>query len=82
MKKADQQREVPFRHRQSFENETLNVKTCLLCHKDDGFLARGRLTRQQAGTINFLVENNLMPPPGFLLSAQEKNQIQDFVHGF
>lgn len=82
MQKGDQQREVPFKHRQSFENETLSVKTCLLCHKNEGFLARGRLSRQQAGTINFLVENNLMPPPGFSLSDEEKTQIQDFTLGF
>lgn len=82
MSLADQNREIPFKHRQSLENETLNVKTCLHCHKEEGFLSRGKLTRQQAGTIEFLVKNNIMPPAGFSLSQAEQNQINDFVAGF
>jgi hypothetical protein len=82
MSLADQRREVPFKHRQGLENETLNVKTCLHCHKEVGFLARGKLTRQQAGTIEFLVKNKIMPPAGFSLSQAEQNKINDFVAGF
>jgi hypothetical protein len=82
MTQADQTREIPFKHKQHFENETLNVKTCLHCHKEEGFLARGKLTRQQAGTIEFLVKNKIMPPAGFYLSEEEQNQISDFVAGF
>lgn len=79
---ADQNREIPFKHRKGLENETLNVKTCLHCHKEEGFFARGKLTRQQAGTIEFLVKNKIMPPAGFSLSQEEHNQINDFVSGF
>lgn len=82
MSLADQSREIPFKHRQGLENETLNVKTCLHCHKEEGFLARGKLTRQQAGTIEFLVKNKIMPPAGFSLSKEEQIQINDFVSGF
>ena len=82
MKSADQRRAIRFKHRSDLDTETLNVKTCLHCHKEDGFFARGQLTRQQAGTIDFLVKNKLMPPTGFSLSKQEQNQIQDFVSGF
>jgi hypothetical protein len=82
MSLADQYRKIPFKHRQGLENETLNVKTCLHCHKEEGFLARGKLTRQQAGTIEFLVKNKIMPPAGFSLSLTEQNQINDFVAGF
>jgi hypothetical protein len=82
MSLADQNRETPFKHRQGLENETLSVKICLHCHKEEGFLARGRLTRQQAGTIEFLVKNKIMPPTGFSLSQEEQNQINDFVAGF
>ena len=82
MKLSDEERKTPFKHRSGLDNETLNVKTCLHCHKEEGFLARGKLTRQQAGTIEFLVKNKLMPPAGFSLSNKEQNQINDFVAGF
>jgi hypothetical protein len=73
---------TPFRFHEARENEPLQVKTCLHCHKEEGFLARGLLHRQQTGTITHAVETGHMPPPGFALSDLEKKQLRDFLHGF
>jgi hypothetical protein len=70
---------TPFRWASSQANEKLNVKTCLTCHNENGFLARGLLTRQNFLAINFLLKNKLMPPSGFKLSDEELAQINKFT---
>ncbi|MBK8201496.1 MAG: cytochrome c [Bdellovibrionales bacterium] len=72
----------PFRFRSSYENERLQVATCIKCHKESGFLARGALSRQQVPTIKFMLEMGQMPPLGFRMSAQEKQELQLFLEGF
>jgi hypothetical protein len=78
----DKNLEVPFRHRTDLDNETLEVVTCLKCHKEKGFISRGKLTRQNTGAIEFMVKSGLMPPFGFSLSDNERHQIDDFIKGF
>ncbi len=73
---------TPFRHRGGKENEMLMVKTCLKCHSNEGFMARGYLTRQNSITIDFMIKNKLMPPLGIGLSAIEERQIRDFIGVF
>ncbi len=72
----------PFRFRSSYENELLQVATCIKCHKESGFLARGPLSRQQGPTIKFMMETGQMPPLGFRMSAQEKQELELFLEGF
>lgn len=72
----------PFRFRSSYENEPLQVATCVKCHKESGFLARGALSRQQTPTIKFMLESGQMPPLGFRMSAQEKQELESFLDGF
>ena len=78
----DKTAEVVFRNHMEGDNDTLQVKTCTICHRDSGFFARGLLSRQQRGTIKFLVENKQMPPTGFSLSEKEKKELRDFIRGF
>jgi hypothetical protein len=82
MAQADQSRETPFRHASDYDNQELKTATCVKCHNEDGFFARGFLKRQQAGTIEFMIENKLMPPPGISLPPKEEQQILDFIAGF
>lgn len=72
----------PFRFRSPYENEHLKVATCVKCHQDSGFLARGFLNRQQVPTIKFMLESGQMPPAGFWLSNQEKQELEMFLEGF
>ncbi|MGZ3695028.1 MAG: hypothetical protein ACXWQO_12810 [Bdellovibrionota bacterium] len=69
----------PFRYRGVIENQTLQVKTCLHCHSNSGFLARGLLTKQNFMAIGFMVKNKEMPPPGFSLSTGERAQVLKFI---
>src|SRR4051812_3701940 len=62
---------IPFKSHNEFDNQPLEVKTCLKCHNDGAWPARGKLTRQQFMPITFLVSNGEMPPPGFRLSSVE-----------
>lgn len=71
----------PFRFRSSYENEPLQVAACSKCHKESGFLARGALSRQQVPTIKFMLESGQMPPLGFRMSAQEKQELELFMEG-
>ena len=82
MLQADQNRKVPFRHPSDLDNQELKVATCIKCHNDNGLIARGFLKRQQAGTIEFMIEHKIMPPPGFSISEKELRQVKDFVAGF
>lgn len=72
----------PFRFRSTYENEPLQVATCMKCHKESGFLARGLLRRQQLPTIKFMLESGLMPPFGFDLSSKEKEELKTYITGF
>jgi hypothetical protein len=78
---TDTHLKTPFRHSGVFENETLKVKTCVLCHQDGGWVKRGPLTRQNFIAIQVMVETGNMPPPGFHLAEEEKKQIREFVLG-
>ena len=68
-----------FRHPGKLANEVLRVKTCQLCHTEKAWFSRGELTKQNFMAIRFMVKNQLMPPPGFSLSDDEKKQIEAFV---
>jgi hypothetical protein len=72
----------PFHFEGHGENDELKIATCIKCHREEGFLARGTLVRQHAGTIQRMVKNGHMPPTGFSLSKSEKKQLKDFLHGF
>lgn len=72
----------PFRYRSTYENESLQVTTCIKCHNESGFLARGLLRRQQVPTIKFMFESGQMPPLGFHLSSKEKQELEMFLEGF
>lgn len=72
----------PFRLQSKRDNEVLSVRSCLQCHNNEGFFARGNLTRQNADTIKFMLDQNLMPPLGFTLSKKERKEIENFVQGF
>jgi hypothetical protein len=78
----DKKAEVVFRHHMKGDNDRLKVKSCMVCHKESGFLSRGLLSRQQRGTIKHLVENNQMPPAGFSLTENDKKELRNFLRGF
>lgn len=75
----DRNVKTPFRYRTHFENEVLNLKTCIKCHDGE---KRSRLTRQNAIAIQFLIRNNFMPPNQQRLDSAEISQIQKFTDGF
>lgn len=77
----DQSLKIPFRHRMAIDNEELNIKSCTKCHSDGGFLKRGFLRRQNMMTIKFMIDNEIMPPKGFSLNSEDKNQIKNFILG-
>lgn len=72
----------PFHFSTKNENDELKVATCVRCHNAEGRFSRGALVRQQAGTIERLVESGYMPPPGFKMSVSEKRKLRDFLRGF
>ncbi len=72
----------PFLYQGPGELDELNVKTCNRCHNEDGFISRGALSRQQSGTIKFMLTKGHMPPTGFNLTKLERKQINDFIRGF
>lgn len=69
----------PFKWQQPQLNKKLNIKTCNYCHKNNGILARGVLTKQNAPTIKFLYESGQMPPFGMKLSKNEKHELEKFI---
>lgn len=73
---------IPLRWSGSFDNQNLQIATCLKCHKETGFFARGTLLRQQIPTIKFMLERGYMPPMGFSLPPQEKQALDRFIRGF
>lgn len=72
---------TPFRHEGKISNEILTLSRCTSCHKEDGFFARGPLTRQNSLTINFMVNEKHMPPLGDLTSS-ERTYLDNFMNGF
>jgi hypothetical protein len=72
---------TPFRYSGAVENEKLPIQTCMKCHRE-AWWGRGALTRQNSPTIDFMVRNGIMPPPGFKLSAPEKRELCRFLKGF
>jgi hypothetical protein len=73
---------TPFRHQAKIDNEILAVQSCTKCHHGrDELLARNPLTRQNSLAISFMMQNNLMPPLGFSVSQEDKEQIQRFIQG-
>jgi len=75
---ADAQLRVPFRHRAPLDNDELHVKACAKCHNEN---ARGPLTRQNALTIQFMLEKDLMPPSGRRLSEKDRRSLEAFIAG-
>ncbi len=73
---------IPFRHRTPIDNEVLQVDSCTKCHSEKGLVQRGPLTRQNSIAIRFMVENKLMPPPGFELTKRDQKKIDQFLLGF
>ncbi len=80
--REDQHLSRPFREPHPVANEPLVLGACIRCHKEDGFLPRGTLTRQHAGTIRHMVEKGHMPPWPFKLSPSEKKELENFLAGF
>lgn len=78
----DKRLKPPFRWSSKYENEVLKIASCIQCHKEQGFLARGVLTRQNIPTIKFMLAAGKMPPFGFALSNEEKHQLKEFIQGF
>lgn len=73
--------EVPVRFRGSFENETLKMEICTSCHKEGKDKERGFLTRQNALSISFMINQGFMPPSRKLTDS-EKEKIHKFILGF
>lgn len=72
---------TPFRHDGKISNSPLTLQRCTSCHKEDGFFARGTLTRQNSITIAYMVEKDHMPPLGGLTS-EERKYLENFMNGF
>lgn len=68
----------PFRYGGAFDNQVLSLGACVKCHNEEG--GRGALRRQQAGTIQFMVERGFMPLRGEL-SIPERERLDRFLSG-
>jgi cytochrome c5 len=80
----DEHKGVPLAFSSPFDREVLKVKTCLQCHQDSPSSMpwkRWPLMRQHAVAISFMLEQGLMPPFPYTISAQEKAEIERFVQG-
>lgn len=72
--------EKKFAARSAHLNEPLKLKACASCHSgEEG--GRAVLERQHFMPIGFLVKNQLMPPPGHSLTAEEKRELDQFLSG-
>ena len=71
---------IPFRHEGKISNTPLELARCTSCHKEDGFFARGTLTRQNSITINFMVKNAHMPPFGEL-TPKDQQYLETLMDG-
>lgn len=56
----------------------LTIKSCTLCHREGG--VRSVLTKEQIGSISFLVEKGAMPPWPHKLSMGEKKELMRFIY--
>ncbi len=74
-------RKVPLKFFGPEDTEPLKIKTCMLCHKADGFFAHGVLQRQHLGTIAHMTKTKQMPPWPFKLNQEEKKKLDKFVRG-
>lgn len=72
---------TPFRHAGKISNAPLTLSRCTSCHREEGFFARGTLTRQNSLAIAFMVKKNHMPPLGEL-SPKEREYLENFMNGF
>ena len=69
----------PFKWDHPYANTTLKLKSCTGCHNGgDGPLDRAPLTRQNFASIQFLVDQGQMPPPGHSLSEDDKQAIKNW----
>ena len=57
----------------------LQVKACTRCHNAKGRFARNKLTREHFMAIRFMLQQGLMPPPGFGFSSEERKAVERFV---
>lgn len=71
--------EADFRMQSKTANEQLRITACTRCHSDKGLVQRGHLTKQNFTAIDFMLRNNLMPPPGFSLDEKDRQVIQQFI---
>jgi hypothetical protein len=71
---------TPLRLQGKMENSQLKLALCQECHNRDSIFGRGELTRQNAVTISYLIENEHMPPIGSL-SSKEKQYLKYFIMG-
>jgi hypothetical protein len=80
---ADKKLTIPFRFHAPLDNEKLNIKSCTRCHNGDNMWPyRNKLTRQNVIAIEFMLENKIMPPPGFHISEGDKKELKQFLRGF
>jgi hypothetical protein len=77
----DKKLKVPFRFPGAFENAVLDLPACERCHREEGWLARGSLRRQNAVTIEHMSGKGHMPPFLFALSEDEKQALSNFLNG-
>lgn len=63
-----------FRSTDDFASQPLKLKSCQFCHRSSGL--RAPLSFEQVGTVNFLVEQNLMPPFPFSISQEDRDFIE------
>ena len=69
----------PFKWDHPYANTQLQLKSCTGCHNGgDGPLERAPLTRQNFASIQFLVDQGQMPPPGHSLSEEDKEAIKNW----
>jgi mono/diheme cytochrome c family protein len=73
---------VPVRFAGKMANEALKVAACTKCHGGTGIFARNPLLRQQRTAIHFMLQNEIMPPPGFYVSPAERQALAEFLAGF
>lgn len=70
-----------FKHNDRMNNAVLKLPQCMSCHNQEGWFSRNYLTRQNAPTIRFMVNQQHMPPIGNISAAQKK-YLEDFLNGF
>lgn len=73
-------RMVPLINNKLNHGKKINIKSCTSCHFQGG--PRGELSLDNIGTIQFLVKSNQMPPWPHQLTKQDKNKLNELIHGF